>query len=516
MGTRLRLRGISGEVKGKVWESDQILRAGRLSTLEIVLDDSSVSRRHGEVRYNNNGWFVRDLNSTNGTYVNGVKLGAGERQLHSRDIVQFGKVAMIVELNEKGPESKLSSIVPALDEQIHVEAATSSSWEEGVQRMVYDRNRSPRPGDQMMALLRAGQHLVSIEKEDDLLRQILDDAVSVLEAQRGAIVLADSNNVLQLRAVSNGTRNEVNSRFFFSKKLSHRCYDRGESILCCSVEDDSELKGTQSISEGSMASVLCVLLRTPRRRLGVLHLDRGYFSKPFTEGDLHLADALAANVSSGIECAHLLKKQRDVFLNTISTLAQFIELRDNYTGGHTARVTTYSLLLGEQLGLSSSDLELISLGGPLHDVGKIGIRDEILLKPGKLEPHEMDEMKTHTTKGADIIRTMPDLHPIIPIVKSHHERWDGRGYPEGLKQEEIPLLARIVAVADAFDAMTSNRAYHENKRGKPPEEAMAIVKAEAGKQFDPACAYAFVEIRAKILEAMENSKKQTTFTAPIR
>ena len=397
-----------------------------------------------------------------------------------------------------------------------MEASTSSSWEEGVQRLVYDRNQSPRPGDQMMALLRAGQHLVSIEKEDDLLRQILEDAVSVLDAQRGAIVLADGNNQLQLRAVANGNRSEPNGRFYFSKKLSQRCYHRGESILCCSVEDDSELKGALSISEGAMASVLCVLLRTPRRRLGVLHLDRGYFSKPFTENDLHLADALAANVSSGIECAYLLKKQRSVFLNTISTLAQFIELRDNYTGGHTVRVTNYSLLLGEHLGLNAADLEWISLGGPLHDVGKIGIRDVILLKPGKLTTEEMDEMKTHTTKGADIIRTMPDLHPILPIVKSHHERWDGNGYPEGLKGDAIPLLARIVAVADAFDAMTSNRSYHENQRGKPPEQALAIVKAEAGKQFDPVCANGFVEIREKILEAMAKSTLQTSFTGPLR
>jgi HD-GYP domain-containing protein (c-di-GMP phosphodiesterase class II) len=515
-GTPIRLRGVSGEVKGKVWEAEQILRTGRLSSLEIVLEDSSVSRRHAEVRLGNNAWWVRDLQSTNGTYVNGVRLGAGERQLHSRDIVQFGKIAMIVELNEKGPESKVNGqSSPNLEDQILVEASTSSSWEEGVQRLVYDRNQSPRAGDQMMALLRAGQHLVSIEKEEDLLHNILFDAVSVLEAQRGAIVLADPlDNQLKLRAVANGARSENNNRFYFSKKLSHRCYTRGESILCCSVEDDSELKGAVSISEGAMASVMCVLLRTPRRRLGVLHLDRSYFQKPFTENDLHLADALAANVSAGIECAQLLKKQKDMFLNTIMTLAQFIELRDEYTGGHTARVTTYSVLLGEAIGLTPAELDLVRIGGPLHDVGKIGISDAILRKPGKLTDAEYEEMKTHTTKGADIIRTMADLHPILPIVKSHHERWDGRGYPEKLSGESIPLLARIVAVADAFDAMTSNRPYHKDQKGMPPEQALAIVKAEAGKQFDPRCAMVFLEIREQILEAMEQSKKQSTFVAP--
>src|SRR6476659_791041 len=183
--TTIRLKGISGEVKGKTWESSNVLRAGRLGTLEIVLDDSSVSRRHAEVRNADNGWWVRDLESTNGTYVNGVRLGNSELQLHPRDIVQFGKVAMMVELPEGVVETAQSSA-----DQIIVEAEASSSWQEGFARLLVDRNHSPRPGDQLMALLRAGHHLVSIESEEELLHSILNDAVHVLDAQRGAIVLA--------------------------------------------------------------------------------------------------------------------------------------------------------------------------------------------------------------------------------------------------------------------------------------------------------------------------------------
>src|SRR5262245_36076655 len=188
MGTSvIRLKGLSGEVKGKAWESANVLRAGRLGTLEIVLDDSSVSRRHAEVRSADNGWWVRDLESTNGTYVNGVRIGNAERQLHSRDIVQFGKVAMMVELPDAS-EVK----VPSSADQIIVEAEASSSWQEGFARLLVDRNHSPRPGDQLVALLRAGHHLVSIESEEELLHSILHDAVHVLDAQRGAIVLADA------------------------------------------------------------------------------------------------------------------------------------------------------------------------------------------------------------------------------------------------------------------------------------------------------------------------------------
>ena len=153
--------------------------------------------------------------------------------------------------------------------------------------------------------------------------------------------------------------------------------------------------------------------------------------------DLHLADALAANVSAGIECAQLLRKQRDLFLDTITILAQAVELRDEYTGGHTYRVTTYSMLLAEKLEMSPDDMDLIRIGTPLHDIGKIGIDDAILRKPDKLTPEEFEIMKTHTVKGAEIIATVPDLRPIIPIVRSHHERWDGRGYPDGLGGEAI-------------------------------------------------------------------------------
>ncbi|HKB04929.1 MAG TPA: FHA domain-containing protein, partial [Gemmataceae bacterium] len=302
MQSVIRLKGISGEVKGKQWESANVLRAGRLGTLEIVLDDSSVSRRHAELRQAENGWWVRDLESTNGTYVNGVRLGPGERQLHPRDIVQFGKVAMMVELPDAPPpEPRAQSLVNG--DQIIVEAEASSSWQEGFERLLLDRNHSPRPGNELMALLRAGHHLVSIESEEELLASILNDAVHVLDAQRGAIVLAEGpHNELKLKALATG-RGENSSRFNFSKALAKRCFTQGQSILCSSVEDDEELSGAVSIADGAMASVLCVLLRTPRKHLGVIHLDRSYWQKAFTEDDLHLADALAAHVSAGIECA---------------------------------------------------------------------------------------------------------------------------------------------------------------------------------------------------------------------
>jgi putative nucleotidyltransferase with HDIG domain len=497
----IRLRGISGPTKGKVWQSDQLLRAGRLAALEIVLDDSSVSRKHAEVRLTEAGdWVVQDLDSTNGTYVNGTRVPPRQDQpVKARDIVQFGKVALMVEMSEPAEGNG-----PPSDQLVLAASLSASASSVSPSRQPFDRDKMPRAGEQLIALLRAGHHLVHLQSEDQLLDSILNDAVSVLDAQRGAIVLAEGDTPepqLKLRALAVGP-GEPSNRFPFSKRLTQRAFTAGESMLFTNLHETEDFKQMQSIADGAMASVLCVLLRTPRRKIGVLHLDRGFFQLPFTEADLHLADALAAHVSVGIECAHLLRKQRDLFQKTIMALANLVELRDEYTGNHTQRVTRYATLLAEKLELPADQIEWVRVGTPLHDIGKIGISDVILRAPRRLTAAEFAEMQTHTTLGAEYLRGIPELHPIIPIVRHHHERWDGTGYPDRLGGEEIPLIARIVAVADAFDAITSNRPYHEGKRGKPPELAFAEVAKQSGRQFDPRCAQAFLDIRDEVILAM--------------
>jgi HD-GYP domain-containing protein (c-di-GMP phosphodiesterase class II) len=504
----IRLRGVSGPIKGKVWSSDHLLRAGRLSSLEILLDDTSVSRRHAEVRLSDAGWVVTDLDSTNGTYVNGQRLSpGGEHPLHARDIVQFGKIALMVEqISAEAPASDgpvsdqlvLAARIGAADSL----PISSDPSVPSVGREMFDRDKMPRVGEQLIALLRAGRHLTHLQSEDQLLDSILHDAVSVLDAQRGAVVLADGDGAdpkLKLRSLAVGPR-EPGTRFPFSKRLVQKAFAAGESMLFTNLSENEEFRMHQSIQDGAMASVLCVLLRTPRRKLGVLHLDRGFFQPAFTNADLRLADALAAHVSAGIECAALLRKQREFFVKTVMAIAQAVELRDSYTYGHTQRVTEYSLLLARKLEVPDDQLALLEFGTPLHDIGKLAIPDAILQKPGRLTAGEFAVMQTHTTRGAEYLRVqeIPELDAVIPIVRSHHERWDGTGYPDRLGREEIPLLARIVAVCDAFDAITSDRPYHEGRKGKPPEVGFSEVERQSGRQFDPRCASAFLGIQDDI------------------
>ncbi len=494
MKQRICLRKKDQQSHDKVYEGTDRLRIGRLESLEVVIADGSVSRQHAEIYATARGWRVRDLKSTNGTYLNGTRIGPADWPVKLHDNIRCGNVTFLVDVLEDEQNGEIPN-----PDQLVVEMTAARPWEEAVQGLSLDRNRNPRPGDKLLALLRAGHHLGHLESEEELLHSILNDAVSALDAQRGAIVLAEGpNEVLRLRALA--TSPDVPARPAFSQSLAQRCFSGGESVLCRHVDEHPELAMAQSIAEGAMSSVLCVLLRTPRKRLGVLHLDRGPFQDVFTRDDLYLGDALAANVSAGIESAQLLRQQRDLFLNTITILAQAVELRDDYTGGHTARVSRYAELLGQQMKLSSTDLKWIRFGTPLHDIGKIGIDDAILRKPGALTAEEFKIMQSHTLKGAAILATIPDLAPVIPIVRSHHERWDGKGYPDGLAGAAIPRLARIVAVADTFDAMTSDRPY---RKGMPAQIAFAEVVKQSGKQFDPECSAAFLAISEQVVAVME-------------
>lgn len=487
----LCLLGVTGEFKGRSWKATGTVRVGRVGALEVLLDDDSVSRCHAELSLSSDGWHVADLGSTNGTWVSGARVGRVPVPFRARDLLQFGEVVLLVE--------SAAAAAPDSADQLQVEGATRTNWEEALLGLAFDEQRRPRPGEQVQALLRAGQHLGRADDEEQLLRAILDDAVGVLDAQRGAIALADGPaDSLVLRSVVSGRgRSEfVTARHAYSKSLARRCLERGESILCRHAQYDSELAGAVSIAEGAMASVLCVLLRTPRKRLGVLHLDRGPWQPAFTMDDLHLADALAASVSAGIESMQLLRQQRNLFLNTITALAQVVELRDEYTGGHTARVTSYSLLLGAQLGLDAEQMDWLRIGGPLHDIGKIGIDDAVLRKPGRLSDQEFEVMKQHTVRGAEIVERVPELRSVLPIVRSHHERWDGDGYPDRLCGDAIPYTARILAVADTFDAMTSDRPY---RKGMSTDTALDEIGRQAGRQFDPKCVESFLAIRDELM-----------------
>ena len=189
------------------------------------------------------------------------------------------------------------------------------------------------------------------------------------------------------------------------------------------------------------------------------------------------------------------------YLGAVTALAAALDARDPYTAGHSERVSRFAVAMGEELKIGPDELETLRLGALLHDIGKIGVPDEILRKPGVLTPAEFEIIRTHPSAGARILRSIPFLAPHIPIVELHHERPDGRGYPYGLQGDAIPLAARIVHVADAFDAMTSARAY---RSGRMPVDAIADLRRAVGTDFDAASVEALVAALPRIATAHES------------
>ncbi len=185
------------------------------------------------------------------------------------------------------------------------------------------------------------------------------------------------------------------------------------------------------------------------------------------------------------------EENKALFMGSIQMLAGAVDEKDPYTRGHSDRVTRYSLMIATEMGLDPGFLEILRVSAQLHDVGKIGIEDRILKKPGALTPEEFEIMKTHTTKGANILRPVPQLREMLPGIELHHEALNGRGYPYGLKGDEIPLLARVIAVADTFDALTTNRPY---QKAHDPIEALRIIENLSGQRLDPKAVTALLAV----------------------
>ena len=236
------------------------------------------------------------------------------------------------------------------------------------------------------------------------------------------------------------------------------------------------------------------------KTFGVLHVHNQGKQK-FREDDLKMLFTIASQMALVIEYEQLLGKMKELFLNTIEAFSSALDFRDNDTAGHSQRVTAYSLEIGRALGLRETELEIVTQGALLHDIGKIGIPDAILNKPGRLTEEEYQIMKEHAEYGFRMLKNIKALREASLIVFHHQERFDGKGYPQGLRGEEIVIGARIFSVADTYDAMISDRCY---RKGVPDEEARKEIKRYSGTQFDPKVVEAFLNIPKERFKAIRD------------
>ena len=247
-------------------------------------------------------------------------------------------------------------------------------------------------------------------------------------------------------------------------------------------------------------NMICVPLKAKDQVIGVLQAINKIPSAPikpskhewpdFQEEDLQLLETLSHQVATAIENSRLYSDLKNGFYETVEALAEAIEKKDHYTGGHTKRVVHYTMCIAKYLNLTQDQLERVRMAALLHDIGKIGVEDSILKKQAPLDPEEWKVMQKHPELGYEIMSRVEGLKDVVGGMRYHHERWDGKGYPLGLKGEAIPLVARIISVADTYDAMVSTRPY---RKGLSPETAFEEIVRYRGTQFDPLVVDAFIQ-----------------------
>jgi HD-GYP domain-containing protein (c-di-GMP phosphodiesterase class II) len=349
-----------------------------------------------------------------------------------------------------------------------------------------------------------GIKLASTQEPTTLLEVALENAEEVCRAETSSIwELDEERRELFFRVVRGSAAGTIRDlRVPLGAGIVGSVALSGEAEVVNDVAADPRWQGDSS-ADFRTRSILAVPLRAQGKVIGVVQLLNPVGRDRFTAGDLWRMGQFAAILAPTLQNARLWSAQRRQFFQMVTALAEALEKRDPYTGGHVRRVVAYSVLLGRQMGLSREELRDLRLAATLHDVGKITIPDRILGKPSPLDPDEAEIMRRHAADGAAIVSHL--ANPWVNHgVRSHHERVDGKGYPDGLTDPEIPLAARIIAVADTYDAMTTSRPY---RNGLPHERAAAEILGSAGTQLCPRVVAAFRALSDSGRFSLENAEE---------
>lgn len=495
---RMRLRVTRGPGTDAAAEvlPDKPLVVGRGTQTDFQILDEGLSRTHCRFYWEDGRPHVEDLGSRNGTVVNGDRIP--RRALADGDVVTLGAVDLTVSVEGAAPPP-LPKAKPVSEVQI-VDAGASTI---GVRKRVQVEQTLLFGGaPQAKDLIRLQRDLATIYKvvnlfssENDTERLfgcVMDTIMAVTGADRGAVFLRPEDGG-PLRPVgfrqrgkpllSSGPSGEVKvSRTIVEEGL------KGLSLITSDALADERFRAGASIVMQNIHAAMCVPLESHDKILGVIYVDTTGGHRRFAENDLELLTVIGKQAGIAVQRALYLQETRELFYSTVLTLAASIEAKDRYTRGHSERVTDFSVAIAEQLGLDAKTVGTVRLSGLLHDVGKIGVPEAVLNKAGKLSNEEYAVIQEHPSAGARILGNIPRIGEVLLGVKHHHEKWNGKGYPDRLAGEAIPEIARIIAVADAFDAMSSHRAY---RKGLSEDVIFAEIRKNAGVQFDPKCVEAF-------------------------
>ena len=339
-------------------------------------------------------------------------------------------------------------------------------------------------------LFRIGSIIASPVNMDKTLQILLSTTVQVLDAEKGFIFFKDGEDgKFRLSMNVNASNEDI--------KYYNNWYEEGLIKKVIREKRSIRIAGNIPLhvndvlspidqSKTSISSPIIVNEETQ----GVVSLTNKKSGTEFTEDELFLLENLSSQVAIAIENSRLHKDAERAYFDTITALATAVDSRDKYTIGHSKQVAKYAVALGAKMGLPASEIDLLNAAALLHDIGKIGMPDSLLTNTDDLTEEEKEIVFQHPVVGENILKPVESLGKLCPIVRHHHERYDGKGYPDRLKEENIPLLARVMMLVDSYEAMCSDRSY---KKGKSVEASIAEMKRCAGTQFDPLCVRVFVE-----------------------
>lgn len=500
----------AGPLRGQKFEVNGEVTVGRETYCDIVLDDPKVSRHHGTFEIRDNKLFFVDNKSTNGTLVNGRKVTDCEIRLG--DIIKLGasEFGLVEEsdfrtINFVNADSQVTSVVntqsirpDALAEKFQqIFEYYRDSQPEITEAERYELVRTQRMLNGLKTLYSISQTMTRLVPLPELFEQIGNNLFEVFAAAENLVILLQDEEkklLIPRYAASRDPKRDPTlniSRTVLDRAITERC-----TLSAGDVQSDARLATSDSIIGFHVKSVMCAPLIAGENVIGALYLDNRLSNVHYDSMDAELLTAFANQCAVAIENSFLCDTLQAHYHQTLQTLVNAIEAKDAYTRGHSARVGKYAVGIARAMGFDERRVERLKWAADVHDIGKIGLKEGLINKVGSLTDTEYHTVKEHVETGERILRPIVYLRDVLPFIRGHHERWDGTGYPDGLRGEECPLEGRILALADAFDAMTSQRSYN-----KPIsfDEAVERLRAAAATQFDPDVVEAFQKYYLDVL-----------------
>ncbi|MCK5312964.1 MAG: HD domain-containing protein [Desulfobacteraceae bacterium] len=491
---------------------------GRHSSNKIRIPDISISKNHASITINRyHRCVLSDLSSTNGTFVNNKKIKTAT--IYNGDSIKLGNVyfyfigdrqhaAQMVRISNNGEGLFSTTILPKDDNRFLPEQEIS---DEATLRVDYEKLR----------VTYELQRDISLEHDiAKTLDQILQRTYEFLKYDQGVILLRNKNGKITPHSYK---AREGKNNLTISSTLVKHVIKQKTGIISTNIEIDSRFNEAESIFAEGIKSTIAVPIINNNKILGVMILYSIASINAFTEKDLSLITTIANQTASIINNTLLHEEVQLSFESSIRTLSAVVDAKHPLTAGHSERVTELSTIIAKEMKLPKRTIEALKFGALMHDIGKIGIKDNILLKDGSFTADEKKIMDTHPVKTKEILDNFyfPKTLKDVPIIaSSHHEMINGKGYPNGLKGEEIHIASRIIAVADVFDALTDKREYpkygangNESHDPLPVDDVVEFIKNQSGIHFDKAVVEAFTKCLPKILSKFtfhRSSENQTT------